>query len=848
MRQKNIDFKKEGTELKLKCQFNDCDRDSRADESHLYMDSVTGQYHCKKCNATGNLITFARHRGDSVGMNTEQKPKAEKPKPVFNPKIVDVCHQKLSPRIRKYLNDRGITDELIGKYKIGENTYKNVTRITIPIGDENGKHIFIKTRRDPQSDEGYKYLFYPKGNDATLFGAHNLEHAKSSVFICEGEFDAMVLESQDAIAVSSTAGAGTFKDDWVEKYFAVLDLEEVFICYDNDKPGEDGARMVAEKLSRIEGLKIYIITLPKELNGQADKTDITDYFVKHKGTIDGLLTFAELYVKNNPDSNDETPSVPSVSVPDDIKSYECKKDDYTWIFEKRKLQIKRSSDNAVVFSDIFRSEYFWQVFDNQEKTRKAVAKVGMYDKKTAEAVTVEVFSEVRTAWKEESAEEREAKKIDDKISKLITNREVTLTEVHEVVSKIGIYPKELLDIIIAIVISSSEPLKTKPPLWLMIVGNPSSIKTELVKLVDYLTGAMVYYVDSMTENAFCSGYVQSDGSETKDLLPLLDGLCLIVKDFTTIFSLNEDTLKKILGDLTSIFDENFSKFTATRGKIEYNSLFSQIGCITPAVMNRHQRYMNQLGPRFMSYCIPELTDDAEKQGFEIAWSGQDRKEIIENARVITSSFCFQLLQKLPNMKLKEESDEIKERINNMAKFVARARGVVISRNSQFTNNKGERVNYLEVIEKQVEHPWRAFQQLRSLARCLAIVRGKVEVSMEEIEAIGSVALSSMPTDRARALSVFKEQRDIDAKTMSEKLEISMRSAQRLLKELVALRILDRIQVQKGMGLDSGLVNMHFPVKEFEEILLAKQEDQTMPVVQISAQESQKGEICVEALF
>lgn len=852
LRQKNIEFKKEGSELKLKCLFNDCDHDSKEDELHLYMDSTTGLYHCKKCNATGNLVTLARHLGDSVNASTESKPVVEKPKFVFNPAMVEIWHKKLSEKNRKYLNDRGITNELIDINQIGENSYfdkkhnENVSFITIPIRDEYGKVIFVKKRRDPESEEGAKYLFYPKGSEAALFGAHNLEHAKSTVFICEGEFDAMVLESQGGIAVSSTAGAGTFKDEWIEKFFAVLELEEIFICYDNDKPGEDGARMVAEKLSRIECLKIYIVSLPKELNGEAEKTDITDYFVRQKGTIEELLAYAQPYAKEEQQKELKEEPMPNVTT-NEFQSYECRKDGYTWIFEKRKLQIRRESDKIIVFSDIFRSEYFWHSFENQEKVRKALIKIGVCeDKKQAETLAVEVFSKVRTDWKMESEAEKEAKKQEELTSKLIANRKITLDEVHEAVSKIGIYQKELLDIIIAIIISASPALRTKPPLWLMIVGSPSSIKTELVKLFDLLVKTIILYVDSMTENAFCSGYVSPDGGETNDLLPLLNQKCFIVKDYTTIFSLNEDTLKRILGDLTSIFDESFNKHSATRGSVQYNSLFSQIGCITPSVINKHQRYMNQLGARFLSYRVPELSDEEERVGFEIAWSdcdGISREEIIENARVVASSYCFQLLEKLPSTTLKNESAEIRKKINDLTKFIARARGLADTIESSYKDSKGEVRIGREVVDKQVEHPWRAFRQIRALARCLAIVRGKDEVTLEEIETVTNVAMSSMPVQRAKALAVFKDQREISAKELSEKLEIGMRTSQRILKELFVLKILDKIQYQRGVDL-GGFVNSYFPVKEFEDILLAKPTEMVVQVPQIS----QQGQVSAKTLF
>ena len=51
---------------------------------------------------------------------------------------------------------------------------------------------------------------------------------------------------------------------------------------------------------------------------------------------------------------------------------------------------------------------------------------------------------------------------------------------------------------------------------------------------------------------------------SKDLLPQLDGKCLIIKDLTTFFPMRDDKVTKILGDLQSIYDGEY-KATGTLG-------------------------------------------------------------------------------------------------------------------------------------------------------------------------------------------------------------------------------------------------------------------------------------------
>lgn len=293
LRAKNIEFSETNGELVLKCVFGDCDYDSSETEAHLWMNAETGLYHCKKCQTQGNLITLAKHFGDRIGDVNQIKPVEQKPKKVFNPEIVDVCNKRLPIEIRQYLNNRGITDEMIEEYKLGWWLSPNgENRISIPVKNKAGEYEYLKLRKDPRDiSKGSKYIFYPAGSSSNLFGAADLENLKDHVFVCEGEFDCMLLRSKGEMAVSSTAGAGTFKTEWVKEF---EHIKEVYIVYDNDAEGAAGAKMVAEKLSVIKDLAIFIITLPDEVG---NKGDITDYFMKANGTMEGLLELAQPFVR-----------------------------------------------------------------------------------------------------------------------------------------------------------------------------------------------------------------------------------------------------------------------------------------------------------------------------------------------------------------------------------------------------------------------------------------------------------------------------------------------------------------------------------------------------------------------
>lgn len=393
----------------------------------------------------------------------------------------------------------------------------------------------------------------------------------------------------------------------------------------------------------------------------------------------------------------------------------------------------------------------------------------------------------RAYFKLKKAHDSEAEETKKKHARtVLLDRDINSSEAMDAIAKIGIVDRNVFDLVIATYVAAR--LRTLPPIWLMLVGAPSSFKTELVRLVDL---PEIYSLDTLSENAFASGYIMPDGSDPDDLLPLLDGKCFVIKDLTTIFSLKEDTIKKILGDMTSIFDGKFQKFTATRGEISYSAQFSMVACITPAILSKHHRYMHQLGGRFFFVRIPELTQETLKQGYAIAWDASNRETRIKTARQIISTYCHRVSEKAMRVfpSMQPEPTEIQEWFNVAADFIARARGTTMTRSTSFQNEKDEKITYYEVSDPQIEHPWRILNQLQALARTLAAMRGRTLVTEEEQESLKPIILSSMPIDRAVVVAELLKEDRLLVREIAERIEKSTKTVGRDLKELAALGLL-----------------------------------------------------------
>lgn len=184
-------------------------------------------------------------------------------------------------RIRQYLNNRCIIDSVINSKGLEWDPLSK--RIVVPVRDKNKKLLFNKYRRDPHSashHEGPKYT-YDVGAKTSLYNIDSIS-VGDKVIITEGEFDALVLESNGFKAVSSTGGSQSFRQEWSD----LIDCNEIYICFDADTAGVRGAIKTHVTLP---GSKV--IWLPV-LQGFKDVTDFFMVVKNPKEEFKNLISIA----------------------------------------------------------------------------------------------------------------------------------------------------------------------------------------------------------------------------------------------------------------------------------------------------------------------------------------------------------------------------------------------------------------------------------------------------------------------------------------------------------------------------------------------------------------------------
>lgn len=200
-------------------------------------------------------------------------------------------HGALPEEIRTYLKGRGIPATLIERHFLGWNG----ERITIPIFGREGEILAFRYAKSPEDTSNGPAVRSEFGADAELYGWDTITRKPQRIVICDGEFNRLLLEAKGFPAVTCTAGAQTFLEEWLP-YFERI--EQIYICFNRDLTGAAAARKLQRLMPRAR-----IVTLPPDVG---DGGDVTDYFVGQRMT---RLDF-EILLAGAAGAEDDPPNPP----------------------------------------------------------------------------------------------------------------------------------------------------------------------------------------------------------------------------------------------------------------------------------------------------------------------------------------------------------------------------------------------------------------------------------------------------------------------------------------------------------------------------------------------------------
>ena len=150
-------------------------------------------------------------------------------------------HEKLTETDRKYLYQRGISDDTINRNKIGRTTEG---RLCFPYW-KNGYVCYYATRHLPGGkypEQKYKKMPIDDYNEHTVWGLHTLDRDpnRELLVIAEGAFDALSFEQENYCVISAITGH--FSREQLPTALSIAkSFKNIFLVFDNDtitKAGE----------------------------------------------------------------------------------------------------------------------------------------------------------------------------------------------------------------------------------------------------------------------------------------------------------------------------------------------------------------------------------------------------------------------------------------------------------------------------------------------------------------------------------------------------------------------------------------------------------------------------------
>lgn len=329
--------------------------------------------------------------------------------------------------------------------------------------------------------------------------------------------------------------------------------------------------------------------------------------------------------------------------------------------------------------------------------------------------------------------------------------------------------------------AAAENLDGDPP-WLLVVGGSGAAKTEsIMPLRD--VGAVV--VSTITgDAALLSGTSKKDRAKdaTGGLLCRVgDRGLLVIKDVTSILSMNRDTRAAVLAALREVYDGSWSREVGTDGGqvIGWSGRLVVIGAVTTAWDSKHE-VIAAMGDRFLLVRL-----DADAPGRKAA----SRQAMTNVGSEVTmreelAAGVGTLLRGITNAPIVPTEAEL-DRLFQVADVVTRARTAV---ERDFQGNP--------LYAHAAEMPTRFAKQL------MGVLRGGLSIGMTRRTAMDAAlrcAGDSMPPLRLKVLSDVLAHPQSPTSDVVKRVQLPRKTVDRLLQELHLLGLLKLSELSWGEG-------------------------------------------------
>jgi hypothetical protein len=356
---------------------------------------------------------------------------------------------------------------------------------------------------------------------------------------------------------------------------------------------------------------------------------------------------------------------------------------------------------------------------------------------------------------------------------------MNLTDTKKVYLKLFKLNDDLvLDLVIATVVATK--FKTDP-IWLMIIGGPSSGKSELVNTVEEVKvkdKKFCYGISTLTENSFMSGMPARKDQETSLLHEIGDKGVIVMKDFTSILSMARDKREAILGQMREIYDGKFEKRTGNGQNASWNGKINWLGAVTDAIYINDEESAS-MGRRTISYEMPEQSAALRRS---LTKSSRQMKHTkVEEREHIKKAFAEFIQARIDDgiNELPELPEEFSDNLEELSDFATLARSPVAR------DFKGS-----IILVPSPEMPMRMNDQLHQLAQTVLYINDGI-LKEHHYRLFYKVAFDSIPKQRRMVLHSLAEYEAVSAKGLAQHLNYPTETVKKWLQEANVLKLCDR---------------------------------------------------------
>lgn len=344
---------------------------------------------------------------------------------------------------------------------------------------------------------------------------------------------------------------------------------------------------------------------------------------------------------------------------------------------------------------------------------------------------------------------------------------------------------DVVDVVLAAALSNV--LKVGNPVWLVVVGPPSSGKTQYIMPLEHSQPAgekVIHQVTDLTPNTLLSG------AKTKEYDPsLLTRLgenpgMLLFPDLTSLFNKDPQILNEVLGQLRHVYDGYLVKHTGNGLPMEWRGSLGIIAASTASIYEHFERIAD-MGERFLYYRMkPYDRNKALETAMGRKLYGKQLDEAIGDLYAEYIRGVMEDFQEKPRP-TKEDNHALQE----MAKIASIIRTPVHM--DQYTG----RVDRIP----EPEMPMRTSLQLRTLAMGMMVMNvheyGQSDLTEANLRALEWCAFSLANDERRATLKTLAMYaQGATAAAIGHDMHLPTKTAERYLDQLFALSVVRRIEV------------------------------------------------------